>query len=628
MWWRSTTRAFLSRSLTRKPSPHQLNQVSSKTLFTIPPCASRWALRPVYPQCPVLKFFSSAHEVASGEEEYKNVTFGFSESNDPLFSGAGEAGIDGENADFLSRKSDDLPTEGQSWNFKECEASPEIEDERRGSSELDGEVGGESLNSLWEENIQDDNASGIFVAENTDSTAADSAISEVDMKQVEMVQSLLRSNSEESLETSLNQIEFSLSEDFVTMVLQTPYISGQNLISFYRWALRNEESVQSSRMLELLVNAISGSAELSKMDAYKLWDLVKEIGNKKVLLNTSILNQLISIFGRLEKPKAGLEVFNKFSDYGCNPDGNTYYLTVEALSKKSMFDTAWPVCEKMLSSGNLPDGEKIGKIVTFLCKGKKVKEAHSVYLMAHEKEIFPPKSTLDSLISSLSRNDETLPIALKLLENYPKDTLRYANASFGSVVHGLCRAKELKEAKKLLVRMVHSGPAPGSAVFNYVITAFSKGGEMEEAISLMKMMEGRGLRPDIYTYTVVMSGFAKGGLMDEAYEIYREAKKKHPKLSPVTYHILIRGYCKMEEYDKALNCLKEMKDDGLQPNSDEYNKLIQSLCLKALDWSTAEKLLEEMTDSGLFLNGQTRSLITAVKELEEEAQSESVGFAA
>ena len=172
--------------------------------------------------------------------------------------------------------------------------------------------------------------------------------------------------------------------------------------------------------------------------------------------------------------------------------------------------------------------------------------------------------------------------------------------------------------------MAQSGPAPGSAVFNYVITALSKGGEMEDAIAVMKIMEGRGLRPDIYTYCVIMSGFAKGGLMDEAYGIYREAKKNHAKLSPVTYHILIRGYCKMEEYDKALNCLKEMKDYGVQPNADEYNKLIKTLCLKAVDWCTAEKLLEEMKESGLFLKGTTRSLITAVKELEQEAQSESV----
>ena len=106
--------------------------------------------------------------------------------------------------------------------------------------------------------------------------------------------------------------------------------------------------------------------------------------------------------------------------------------------------------------------------------------------------------------------------------------------------------------------------------------------------------------------------------MQEARKILSEAKKKHSKLSPVTYHTLIRAYCKLEQFDKALELLAEMEDHGVSPNVDEYNKLIQSLCLKALDWETAEKLLDEMKEKGLHLNGITRGLIRAVKEMVEE----------
>ena len=98
-----------------------------------------------------------------------------------------------------------------------------------------------------------------------------------------------------------------------------------------------------------------------------------------------------------------------------------------------------------------------------------------------------------------------------------------------------------------------------------------------------------------------------------------EAKKKHCKLTPVTYHTMIRGYCKLEQFEKAVKLLQEMEKYGVQANTDEYNKLIQSLCLKAADWGMAEKLMEEMTRKGLHLNGITKSLVRAVKELEEEA---------
>lgn len=460
-----------------------------------------------------------------------------------------------------------------------------------------------------------------------DGTGAE--VAEIGAEQIEKVVSILKGSSDEPIESSLDKLELSLSEEFVVKVIEASDGIGKNLIGFVKWALENEESVKSSRVIELLVQSVKGFLELGKKEAYMLWDLVKELGKEKWVLNAVILNELISLFWKLGKARAGFEVFNKFEEFGCSPDADTYYYTIQALGKRSMFDTAWSVCEKMINSGSLPDSEKTGEIITFFCKGKKVKEAHLVYLMAKEKNLSPPRSSLDFLICGLARSDETVRLAFELLEDYPKGSFKHANKIFGSVVKGLCRVKNVQDAKKLLMRMVESGPAPGNASFNFVINALAKQGELEDAVALMKAMEGRGLRPDVYTYTVVMSGYAKGGLMDEAYSIYCEAKRQHGKLSPATYHVLTRGYCKMEEFDKALECMKEMKEHGVQPNADEYDKMIQSLCLKALDWRAAEKLLEEMKESGLYLKGITRSLISAVKELEEEeAQPEAMSIEA
>ncbi|WVZ00156.1 hypothetical protein V8G54_026225 [Vigna mungo] len=103
-----------------------------------------------------------------------------------------------------------------------------------------------------------------------------------------------------------------------------------------------------------------------------------------------------------------------------------------------------------------------------------------------------------------------------------------------------------------------------------------------------------------------------------ARKILAEAKKKRVKLGLVMFHTLIRGYCKLEQFDEALNLFSEMKKYGVRPSVDEYEKLIQSLCLKALDWETAKKLHEEMKENGLHLKGITRGLIRSVKELEKE----------
>ncbi|KAE8726090.1 Detected protein of confused Function [Hibiscus syriacus] len=258
-------------------------------------------------------------------------------------------------------------------------------------------------------------------------------------------------------------------------------------------------------------------------------------------VTTSVVESLV----KLGKGKAAVEVFDKFSDFGCIPNEETYYFTIEALCRRSFYDWAWSVCEKMLDAGSLPDDERLGKIISWFCKGGKAKEAHV--------------------------KDETVKLALEMLDGFSGEPRKYAIKPFSTVVRGLCRMKDVDEAKKVLLKMIEQRPPPGNAVFNSVVGGYSK--------------------------------------------------KKHMKLTPVTYHTLIRGYCKLERFDEALKLLAEMKDFGVQPNVDEYNKLIQSLCLKVLDWQTAEKLLNEMKENGLYLNGITRSLITAVKELEAEGMN-------
>ncbi|KAF7039025.1 hypothetical protein CFC21_049100 [Triticum aestivum] len=408
------------------------------------------------------------------------------------------------------------------------------------------------------------------------------------------------------------------------ILLSAENCSGKKLLLLFKSAGKNNPDVKSLANLDIVASKVADSAEIDEMDAYMLWDLVKEMGSVPGSLSTPLLNKVLAIFWKLEKSKAALEVLDKFSEFGCTPDGDSYYLAIQAAGKKSMVGAAWGVCEKMISSGCFPDGKKTGEIVSFFCQGKKVTEAHSVYLAAKEKKVQIPTSSLDFLVGALAKNDETISTALELLVEYKGESLKHAGKSFAAVIHSLCRMKNVKDAKKLLMRMVNLGPAPGSAVFNFVITGLSKEGEMEDAKGLIRVMESRGLRPDVYTYSVIMSGYIKGGMIDEAHSLLREAKKIHAKPSRVTYHILIRGYCKMEEFEKALECLKEMKEDGLQPNMDEYSELIQSLCLKSMDWRTAEKLLEEMEGSGLCLKGIIRSLIPAVKELEtEEASKDS-----
>ncbi|KAF8096875.1 hypothetical protein N665_0299s0036 [Sinapis alba] len=470
--------------------------------------------------------------------------------------------------------------------------------------------------------VGEDGESNIATVEASgdDGSVVAEEVSQFDEEKLESLLALLRSD-EESLEFGLKALDVDLNSDLVARVFESQGIKGKNLIRFLKWATKKEEITVTTSLVEALLVVISGDRR--RLDAYALWDLVKEMGEDEnsCVLNLEIMNELIALFGKLGKSKAAFDVFSKTEEFGFIPDAKTYYVTLEALCKRSFMDWACVVCEKMLKSGVLPEGDQIGNIITWFCKEGKAEEAYSVYELAKGKGKLPPPRSVATLISALCKNDGTVGFAQELLSDLSGDARRHGIKPFSDVIQSLCRMKNVKDAKGLVLDMISKGPAPGNAVFNLIVHACSRSGDLDEAKEVLKLMESRGLKPDVYTYTVIISGYAKGGLMNEAQEILAEAKKKHKKLSPVTYHALIRGYCKIEEYDEALKLLNEMESFGVLPSADEYSKLIQSFCLKALDWEKAEMLFEEMKQKGLHLNAITQGLIRAVKEMQTEGKA-------
>lgn len=475
--------------------------------------------------------------------------------------------------------------------------------------------------------------------ENVDSV--EESVGEVktnDLEEVERLLSLMQSSGDESIETRFEEMDLVLEEELVLKVLETTCVPVENLMSFFKWALKKPEFKLTTRALDSLVKVIC--AQKRKREVYGLWDLINEVGKKEQgVVSTESLNKLIAKFSILGKGKAAFDVFSKFEEFGCVSNADTYYLTIEAVCRRSFNYWAQLVCEKMLSADMLPDAEKVGKIMTYLCKEGMEKDAHLVYLYAKDKKTNLSPSSISLLVCSLSKIERTKPdgkeidkeleretvsLALEILNDYSAEDRKRASKPFSRVIEKLCWIKDVDRAKKLLLEMVESGPPPGNAVFNFVINGLTKTGDMVEALNIKKLMESRGLKPDVYAYTVIMSGYVNGEDMVEACKIYEEAKLKHAKLTPVAYHSLIRGFCKLEQYDKAVNLLSEMRQHGVRPNHDEYNKMIKSLCLKALDWETAEKLEVEMRENGVILNPRTRALISAVKELQVEEESTEV----
>ncbi|KAJ4886331.1 Pentatricopeptide repeat-containing protein [Raphanus sativus] len=127
-------------------------------------------------------------------------------------------------------------------------------------------------------------------------------VSQFDEEKFESLLSLLRSD-EESLEFGLKALDLDLNSDLVARVFESTGL---------KWATKKEEVTVTTSLLESLLVVISGDNR-RRLDAYALWDLVKEISENEnsLVLNLEIMNDLIALFGKLGKSKAAFDVFSK-----------------------------------------------------------------------------------------------------------------------------------------------------------------------------------------------------------------------------------------------------------------------------------------------------------------------------
>ncbi|WJX49364.1 hypothetical protein P8452_35809 [Trifolium repens] len=134
---------------------------------------------------------------------------------------------------------------------------------------------------------------------------------QIDEEKLEKVVSLLQSSVDESFESSLDQLNLSINQDFVIKAIEmVEMVFRENLVRFFKWAWKENSLQVSTQVLEFVVIIICNGGGVSFRDkhAYSLWDLVKEIGEKEDgVVNVTVLNELISLFSKLGKGKAALE---------------------------------------------------------------------------------------------------------------------------------------------------------------------------------------------------------------------------------------------------------------------------------------------------------------------------------
>ncbi|TYH00911.1 hypothetical protein ES288_A09G014600v1 [Gossypium darwinii] len=256
----------------------------------------------------------------------------------------------------------------------------------------------------------------------------------------------------------------------------------------------------------------------------------------------SIAPKLISAFSRCRQITLALNVFNQIQ----NPNVHLYNTLIRAYVQNSQPTQAFSFLFEMQWNGILANT----LTYPFLLKAcNRLQMMEMIHTQIEKNgflgDIFVP----NALIDNYSRfGGLGIKAALRLFTVMEHRDV----VSWNSMIGGLTKVGELREARKLFDEM----PEKSMITWNTVLNGYVKAGEMEEAFQLFESMPQR----NIVSWSTLVMGYSKAGDMDMARVLF----DKMPVKTLVPWTIIISGYVEKGFTKEAIELYDRMERNGFE----------------------------------------------------------------
>ncbi|WZZ80594.1 hypothetical protein YC2023_101166 [Brassica napus] len=256
---------------------------------------------------------------------------------------------------------------------------------------------------------------------------------------------------------------------------------------------------------------------------------------------------------------------------GLTPTVATYGALITGWCNIGTMDKAYATCFEMIEKGIAVNVNICSKIATSLFRLDKIDEACLLLHKLVDFDLLLPG--YHSFKEFLEPGATTCVKTQRIADSLPKKLLVPNNIVYNVALAGLCKARKVKEARKLFSELI-----------------------LRE-----------GFTPDEYTYTILIHGCAVDGEINEAFNLRDEMSVKGITPNVVTYNALIKGLCKSGNVDRAQRLLRKLPQKGITPNAITYNTLIDGL-MKSGRLDEAMRLKDKMIEKGLVRGGSCNKL--------------------
>ncbi|XP_078441491.1 pentatricopeptide repeat (PPR) superfamily protein [Wolffia australiana] len=252
--------------------------------------------------------------------------------------------------------------------------------------------------------------------------------------------------------------------------------------------------------------------------------------------------------GRPRRLDEALELVRRmWTAHGVRPDAVTFNCVLDALGKAGRAAEVERAFHDMAAAGCAPTVVTCNILIHALCTTRRAADA--ARLLARMR---------GQAATAHPHGESEPPLP-------PPDAV-----SFGTVIHGLCAAGELKEAMGLFREMERDGHPLTAATYNLLIAGFGRQLQPRSAVELFAEMQRRGCPPDAFTFRELVAGFCRAGDAAGALELVRRMMAEAAALArapamAATFGRVIDALCADHRTADAVDLVVDMAGSGAAP---------------------------------------------------------------
>ncbi|CAG7873322.1 unnamed protein product [Brassica rapa] len=370
-----------------------------------------------------------------------------------------------------------------------------------------------------------------------------------------------------AIRKALSSLGVDLSIETVANVVDGGNLSGEAMVTFFNWAVREPGVSKDVDSYYVILRALGRRKFFSFM-----MDVLREMVDSDLKCLTIAMDS----FARGHYVRRAIQLFEESQDFG-------------------------------VECGT----ESFNSLLRCLCERSHVFAANSVF-NAKKGEISFDSCTYNVMLGGWSKLGEVEEME-KVMKEMVEGGFGHDCLSFSYLIEGLGRAGRVNDSVEIFDDMKHKGCVPDAKVYNAMICNFIFARDFDEAVRYYRKMLDEECEPDLETYSKLVSGLIKGRKVADALEIYEEmlsrrivpttglvtsfikplcsygpphaamviyqkARKAGCRISESAYKLLLKRLSRFGKCGVLLNVWDEMQECGYTSDVEVYEYIVDGLC--------------------------------------------------